>query len=251
MKFALAPVGASLALGLAALTTAPAAFADNHKMIHPNSIQPETTLNISADGMVQAEPDIAFITTGVQTEAKTAAAALSDNAERMNALFAVLEDAGIAERDIQTSNFSRNPKYNYPERRAPVLVGFTVSNQVTVRVRDLDELGGILDTVVEAGGNQFGGLSFAVDADSDLRDDARAQTMKPAVTRAKLYADAAGYEIARIVTIDEGGNYSPQPVRAMVRMQAKDSMESAPSPIASGELTFRASVSVQFELTKK
>ena len=240
-----------LAAGTAFLVlSTPQALADEHKMNpHPNSIQPETTLSISAEGSVEAEPDLAYITTGVRTEAKTAAEALSENATRMNALFDVLEEAGIAERDIQTSNFSLNPKYDYPERRAPRLVGFEVSNQVTVRVRDLDELGGILDTVVEAGGNAFGGLSFAVEDDSDLRDEARKLAMKNAVARAKLYADAADYKIARIVTISEGGSYSPQPMKMQARMQM-DMAESAPSPVAGGELSFRASVNVVFELEK-
>jgi len=240
-----------LAAGTAFLAlSVPQALADEQKMTaHPNSIQPETTLSISAEGSVDAEPDLAYITTGVRTEAKTAADALSENAERMNALFDVLKDADIEERDIQTSNFSLNPKYDYPERRAPRLVGFEVSNQVTVRVRDLDGLGGILDTVVEAGGNEFGGLSFAVEDDSDLRDEARKLAMENAVARAELYADAAGYEIARIVTINEGGSYAPQPMKMQARMQM-DRAESAPSPVAGGELSFRASVNVVFELEK-
>jgi len=216
---------------------------------HPNSIQPETTLSISAEGSVDAAPDLAYVTTGVRTEAKPGGEAMRENASRMNALFDVLEEAGIAERDIQTSNFSLNPKYDYPERRAPRLVGFEVSNQVTVRVRDLDELGGILDTVVEAGGNEFGGLSFAVDDDTELRNEARSKAMKAAIERAELYADAAGYKIARIVTISEGGSHSPQPMKMQARMQM-DTAESAPSPVAGGELSFRASVNVQFELEK-
>lgn len=212
-----------------------------------NSIQPETTLSITATGKVTAEPDLATITMGVTTEAKTAAAALSQNATQMNGLFRVLRGAGIAERDIQTSNFSLSPRYSYPERSSPRLDGFTASNNVAVRVRKLDTLGTVLDAVVREGGNTFSGLTFSVDDDTALRDQAREKAMTEALARAELYATAAGYKVARIVTINEGGEYQPQTIQSS-RMMAMDSAES--SPIAGGELTYTSTVNVTFELTK-
>ena len=95
-----------------------------------------TLLSISADGQVEARPDMGIVSLGVMTEGATAAAALQENATRMNALTQSLRRAGIAERDIQTSNISVNPQYQYAENTPPRLSGYQANNQVTVRVRD-------------------------------------------------------------------------------------------------------------------
>lgn len=217
---------------------------------HANSIQPETTISISAEASVTRDPDIAFISAGVQTEAKTAKEAMDDNASRMNGVFDALEEAGVAKRDMQTSNFSLQPRYDYSSRgeRPPQLVGYTASNQLTVKVRDLDNLGQTMDALVSAGGNTFSGLRFALEDDAEARDEARTTAMTNAVSRAELYAEAAGYRVARIVSISEGGSYTPQPMQ-MAEMRAV-AADSAPTPIASGEVGYNASVNVTFELVK-
>ncbi len=246
--------GAALALALmlpACAQQGAAMSSQNTMSFHPASIQPETTLSISATTDVKAEPDIAYVTTGVMTEAKTAEAALAENSTRMNALFRVLKTAGIADRDIQTSNFSLSPQYDYPERRAPVLRGFQVANQVTIRVRDLGDVGKILDTVVKEGGNTFGGLSFAVEDDTPVRDEARRKVMKEALARAELYAEAAGYRVSRIVTINESGNWYDAQPKAMAAQMRMSDMESAPSPVAGGEVGYSATVNITFELTRR
>lgn len=217
---------------------------------HPNSIQPETTLNISAEGQVKREPDIAFITAGVQSEAKTASQAMKDNAAAMNGVFRALESANVAKKDLQTSNFSLQPRYDYSSRsngQPPRLIGYTASNQLTVKVRDLDRLGQTMDALVDAGGNTFSGLQFALDDDRAAKDEARGIAMREAITRAELYAKASGYQVARIVTISESGGYQPQPM-AMMRSAGRDMAES--TPIASGEVGYSMTVNVVFELRK-
>lgn len=216
---------------------------------HPNSIQPETTLQISADASVNREPDIAFIMTGVTSESETAQQAMAENRTAMNGVFDALKAAGIAERDMQTSNFSLNPRYDYSTRRdgqPPRLVGYTASNQLSVKVRDLDELGETMDALVEAGGNTFSGLRFALDDDRAAKNEARRLAMAEAISRAELYASAAGYEVARIVTLSESGGYQPQPM-----MMARAEMASdRATPIASGEVSYSMTVNVTFELRK-
>ena len=216
---------------------------------HPNSIQPETTLSISADGSVAREPDIAFIMTGVESQAATAQAAMKANRTSMNGVFTALEAAKVAKKDMQTSNFSLQPRYDYSNRKngePPRLVGYTASNQLSVKVRDLDNLGATMDALVEAGGNTFSGLRFALNDDRSAKDEARAIAMREAVARAELYAKASGYEVARIVTINESGGYQPQPV-----MMARSMTESsAATPIAGGEVNYSVTVNVVFELRK-
>lgn len=253
--------------GLAALTVmiglsacAPLAIAQEGAMtspapshFHPNSLQPETTLAITATGDAMRAPDIAFITTGVQTEAETAQDAMAKNRVAMNGVFDALEAAGIPERDIQTSNFSLNPRYEYPRTNdggnRRVLVGYTVSNTVNIKVSDLDNLGATLDSLVEAGGNTFNGIRFGLEDDTGARNEARQAAMAEALARAELYADAAGYDVARIVTINEYESHGgPQPQMMMERAMAMDA--SAPTPISGGEVGYSVQINVTFELTQ-
>jgi hypothetical protein len=220
--------------------------------VNPNSIQPETTLSITAAGDVTRAPDIAYINAGVQNEAKTAKEAMAANARNMTGVMKALKAAGIADKDVQTSNFSLSPRYDYVKNSGTtgrqVLAGYTVSNQVTAKVSKLDELGATLDALVSAGGNTVSDVRFALDNSKPAQDEARRLAMQAAVQRANLYAEAAGYKVARIVSINESfQSYEPEPKVMMVRANV---MESAPTPIASGELTFSASVTVLFELKK-
>ncbi len=217
---------------------------------HPNSIQPETTLSISAEGSVNREPDIAFLNAGVQTQGKTAQEAMSANATAMNGVFDALEAADVDRRDMQTSNFSLQPQYDYSSRRdgqPPRLTGYQASNQLTVKVRDLEQLGETMDALVSAGGNTFSGLNFALDDDRAAKNEARDLAMKEAIARAELYAASSGYEVARVVTISESGGYRPQPMQMMARSEMAADRS---TPIASGEVGYSVTVNVVFELRK-
>tara|TARA_R110002072_G_scaffold20532_12_gene74337 strand:+ start:1611 stop:2369 length:759 start_codon:yes stop_codon:yes gene_type:complete len=238
-------------------TTKGASMAEmGHPMMNPNSIQPETTLDISAEGEVMRAPDIAYITAGVQADAETARAAMQQQANAMTGVFGALAKAGVAKKDMQTSNFSLQPRYTYVEidegkgrtRGEQRLDGYTASNQLTVKVRDLDNLGATMDSLVLAGGNTFSGINFALDNDDEVRAEARRKAMENAVSKAKLYAGAAGLKVARIVTISEGGDYSPQPMAMMSR--SKEMAMDSSTPISGGEVGYTARVNVQFELVK-
>ncbi|MEL6753979.1 MAG: SIMPL domain-containing protein [Pseudomonadota bacterium] len=243
-----------LAVPAACAQAAPMRIAqeDARDMAHPNSIQPETTLSITATGEVMAEPDIAYVSTGVQSEAKTAEQAMADNRAAMNGVFEALRAAGLTDRDIQTSNFSLNPVYDYIEREdgrgnERVLRGYMVSNQVTAKVSDLDNLGRTLDAVVSEGGNTFNGIRFALEHDTEVRDEARRSAMEQAIARAELYASAAGYEVARIVSITEYEHSSgPQPMMEMAMARTTDSA----TPVSGGEVGYSSQVNVLFELSR-
>ncbi len=239
-------MASALVLGLA-FSTMPAQ-AQTMEKAHPNSIQPETTIAISATSSVTAEPDIAYLTGGVVSEAKTAAEALKDNTAKMQGVFAALQKAGLSEKNIQTSNFSVQPKWEFPKEGERYISGYTVTNQVTAKVEDLTSVGGLIDAMVSQGGNTFNGVEFALKDSTDIENQARQKAMKEAMARAQLYAEVTGYEVTRIVTINEGGSFSSQPRQEMIRsFDAK----SAPTPISAGELTWSANVNVTFELSKK
>ncbi|MDP3677186.1 MAG: SIMPL domain-containing protein [Novosphingobium sp.] len=221
----------------------------------PVTIAPgNTLLTVSADGRSLRTPDLAVFSAGVTSSGKTAGEALRSNAADMSRVVAALKRAGIADRDIQTSNLSLNPvyappvqrpdgQYDQPEQR---IVGYQANNTVTVRQRKLGEFGRVIDTLVEAGANQVNGPSFQMDEPDAASDEARLAAMTKARARAELYAGAAGLRVVRILSISESGGYNPGPPVIYARMAADSAQAS--SPVAAGEIQLNANVTVMFEL---
>ena len=173
---------------LITVTSAGASLAQSAPVSAADTLFRATTLNLAAYGEVSRKPDMATISTGVQTEAPTAAEALRLNAVRMNQVIAALKRGGIADRDIQTSGLSLNPQYVYQENLPPKLTGYQASNQVTIVVRDLTKLGQAVDAVVGAGANTVGGISFGLQSSDAANDAARhcSTTSQPWLARCSV-----------------------------------------------------------------
>jgi uncharacterized protein YggE len=167
------------------------------------------SVTVDGFGQVEVTPDQALVRLGVQTEGDTASEALAQNTTRMTALLASLTDAGIARADIQTQNISLYPRYADPGpeaiTRTQQLVGYTVSNIVQVRVRDLDTLGTILDSAVSAGANTIESIQFVVSDTSTPLDEARTEAMDDARRKAEQLAAAVGGELGEVIMINESG----------------------------------------------
>lgn len=242
LKFAFAPIALALSLPGTAMAH------DNQPAIAATS----TLLTVSADGKSTRVPDLAVFSAGVVSEGKTASEALAANAAAMNRVIASLKKAGIADKDVQTSQISLNPVYGQPVigpngqvTQEPRIVGYQAGNTVTIRSRDIKGFGKVLDALVASGANQISGPSFQMADPSAANDEARMAAMKNARARADLYAKAAGLRVVRIISISEGGGYAPpMPVYAKMAMAA----DAAPTPISAGEVEAGASVTVQFEL---
>lgn len=235
VKTSLAALAAVLVLALA---PAGAAYADDDD-------RPLRTISLNASGEVAAPPDMATVMAGVVTEGPDAQTALRGNTAAVQAMFSALAEAGIEGRDMQTRSFDVSPSYTRPERgQPPEISGYRVTNSVAVRVRDIAKLGTLLDRVVSAGANQMNGVRFEIDEPEKLMDEARRKAVAEARRKAELYATAAGVEIKRVISIAESGAAPPQPMlRTMVRDAAAESV-----PVAAGEQTVRASVTVTYEL---
>jgi uncharacterized protein len=200
-------------------------------------------ITVSATGYVTADPDQARLTSGVTAEADTAEAALSANTEIMQKVVSGLKDSGIEAKDIQTSNFNVEPRYTNPrDGTAPEINGYRVSNQVTILVRDLKALGGLIDKLVNLGANQINGLEFEVSKAETLKDDARKEAVANARRRAELLAGAAGAEIGEVVTISEETSFGgPRPM-------AMRAAKADAAPIEAGTATLEARVNVTWKL---
>ena len=231
-----------------------------------------TLLTVNAEGRSFAEPDLAVFTAGVTTQGTDAGEALEANARAMTRVIDSLKRAGIAERDIQTSNLSLNPVYRDPSEEAiraarttgqpyvppppelqvPQIVGYSATNSVSVRQRQLEDYGTVIDTLVESGANQVNGPMFQLDNQDAALDEARLAAIATARQRAELYAGAAGLRIVRVLSISEGGGYyGPPPVMFAQRMAtagAPPAPPPPPSPVQPGELQMTANVTVLYEL---
>src|SRR5437899_5094691 len=152
-----------------------------------------SAISVTGEATVSAAPDLAQIDAGVANDAKTAKEASDANNGAMGKVLLALKGAGIAEKDYQTSRLSLQPQYapNRSSGASPV-VSFRASNRVTVKIRDVTKVAGIIDTLVNAGANDIGNISFEVTQASKLLDDAREQAVADARRKAEIYAKATG-----------------------------------------------------------
>ena len=204
------------------------------------------TITVTGEGRAAAAPDMAVINIGVRTEAPNAAAALRQNSADMSATIKKLKDLGVAEKDIQTSGLSINPRYDYEKNRSqPEVIGFTASNNVTVRLRDLSSAGSVIDQAVQSGANSLGGISFSFSDPKPLYDDARRDAVADAKAKAKLLTDAADVRLGKLLSIQEGYAQAPQPKMYSARMEmAAD----AAVPMEAGESEVNVTVSLIYEI---
>jgi uncharacterized protein YggE len=241
MKTLLRAAALSLVLTAGA---APAALAQD--VTTSDAMFRATTLNLSAYGETRVAPDMATITLGVSTQAATAEAAMAANARQMAGVMAGLKKAGIAAKDIQTSNLNLSPQYRYPQNEAPQLTGYQASNQVTVTVHDLKALGAAVDATVAGGANQVQGISFGLEDPTAAENAARLAAVKALTAKAELYAKATGHQVARLVSLSEAGSISPRPPMPLASFAAARMKED--TAISPGELTVRVDVTGLYEL---
>jgi hypothetical protein len=228
-------------LGAAALPTAAAA-----QQSTINQTIAGTRLDINATGEVTRVPDVAIISAGVVSRSATATGAIQDTADRMSRVLTALKRSGVEDRDIQTSNVSLNPEYRYVENQPPQLVGYSASNNVTVRFRDIRNSGKILDALVGQGANQINGPTLTVDKPEGALDEARAKAIAAGRARAELYARSLGLRVVRVVSVNEsGGSY---PVPPPVPMYARAEMAQAKTSIEPGEQKLQVNLLMTFEL---
>ena len=212
----------------------------------PALAQGAPTITVTGEGSVTSAPDLATISLGVTTQADTAAAAMAANSAALTAVLDRLKAAGVAPRDMQTSNLTLNPNWvSYDSGNSTKIEGYTASNMLTVQVRALETLGAVLDSSITDGANTLNGVTFGIAKPRPFLDEARKNAVTDAVARATLLVEAAGAKVGPIVSMTESSGFvNPAP---MFRVEA-DMAQSVPT--AGGELGLTASVTMVFEITK-
>lgn len=243
---ALATAAAALMIAAAPAMAHPPGGGDKGPMHGPAGHAPAAaTIEVTGSGMASVAPDLAVVTVGVTIQAPSAGEAMTQNAARQQAVIDALKGKGIEARDIQTSNLSLSPVQDYSrEGQPPVITGYQAGNMVTVRVRDLPQLGPVLDAIVGAGANEIQGIAFQREDADAVEAQARREAVTNARMRAEVIAEAAGQRLGRLVSITAGSVGSPpQPM-----MRAMAASADAKTPVESGELSVSADVTARWEL---
>ncbi len=233
----------TLPLLAAAVIAAPASAAE----IQIAATGPVVELNVTEN--VEAEPDIVTVSAGVTTEAGTAVEAMRTNAEAMNRVVDRIKQLGVAERDIQTTGISLGAQYDYDQgARRQVFRGYQASNRVSVKLRQIDRTGEVLDALVAAGATNLGGPDWSIDDDTAARAQARRQAMETARAQALEYARAAGYADVRLLEISE--TIASQPPMPFLRTVNAEAAQAASTPVQPGLVQAGVTVRVVYEMTR-
>lgn len=210
----------------------------------PESDKVNRSINVSGSGRVTIVPDIAKINIGVRTEAEVVTDALDENSAKANVISEVLQDLGVAEEDIQTSNFNVYPSDQYNPMTGRVEGRtYVVENTVNVTVRDLTILGDVLSAVVDAGANSIYGITFDVDNREDAIAEARKLAIEDAQAKAEAIAEEAGVELGELITINVSSS-TPIPYYDT----KGGAYAEADVPIAAGTLTITMECNLSYEI---
>jgi len=233
---------------LAVMTASLGAFGQASTSPAPVTPHLVESVSVTGTGRVNLVPDRFTFTAGVQTMAPTVDEAVAENNRRVQAVIAALKRAGAADKDIQTSNFNIWPQQDYQEGRAPRILGYQVSNNITVRSEKIDQAGKLLGIAIGAGVNTSSGLQFQVSNPAAGRERGLRAAYDDARAKAALLAQAAGRTLGRAIVISEGVQNTPPPQPMMRAMAMEAKVANADVPVEAGTEELSFTVSVTFEL---
>ncbi len=205
-------------------------------------------VELTVNEIVYSAPDVAQIGAGVQTRAPTAQEAVRQNAAAMEKVVAQLRALGIERKDIQTSNFSLNAQYDYREGQQQRFIGYDVTNQVQVKLRNLERAGEVLDALVSAGANNIYGPNFMLEADESAKVEARGKAFARGRAMAQEYARMAGMSGVLLLEVSEVFQSYGRPMGGAVAMRAEAS--DASTPVEPGEVGTGVNLTVKYEMTR-
>ncbi len=253
-----------IALTIALLVGAYAAL--SYVNTYSASVEPSSfrSFTVTAQGKVVTVPDVAEFNFSVVTEGgKDVGSLQGTNTEKMNKAIDFVKLSGVDAKDVRTSGYSINPRYQYYNCGQSItsgvvqpcppaeVVGYTITQNVEVKIRDFSKIGDILSGVVKSGANSVSQLQFTIDDPEKAKNDARADAIEKAKTQAEEIADAAGFSVGRLLSVDESG-YSPMyydSMRSMKVMSNGVGAEAVPAPsIEPGSQEVNVTVSLRYEI---
>ncbi|HUH05529.1 MAG TPA: SIMPL domain-containing protein [Kofleriaceae bacterium] len=210
---------------------------------------PGPVVELTVHESVEAAPDIATVSAGVTTQASTAVEAMRTNARAMTSVVERIKQLGVAERDIQTSGISLGAMYDYNQQtQRQVFRGYQASNRVSVKLRDIQRTGEVLDALVAAGATDLGGPAWSIDDDTSARRQARTAAVERAQAQALEYARLTGYTGLRLLEINE--TMVPSQPMPMMRQMARAEAADSSTPVQPGMVEAGVTVTVKYEMTR-
>jgi uncharacterized protein YggE len=226
------------------------------------STEQSATISVSGDGEAFAAPDIASVSFSVTAEAAKAEDARRVTDDKVKAILAFLKESGVAEKDIRTTSYNLNPRYEWQETRIvcitypcnqppgkQVLLGYEVTQSIKVKVRKIDDTGSVLGGIADKGATNINGPAFTVENPDAVQSQARKEAIDKAEAKARLLANDLGVDLVRIVSFNEGGgNYYAFNRATAEKSVAFDMMAAAPAEIPVGENAFSSNVTIVYEI---
>ncbi|MEK7134278.1 MAG: SIMPL domain-containing protein [Patescibacteria group bacterium] len=230
-----------------------------YSFAYQDSVDPYTSFSVSGEGRVTAIPDIAEVSATVLTEGGTDLAALQKkNSDKGNAVVAFVKEKGVEDKDVKTQNYTIEPRYQYTPcsyeygKVCPPaeIVGYSIRQTISVKVRNFDAIGDILKGVVDRGANTVSGPSFTIDDPKETQAEARIEAMTDARTKAEAIAKAAGFKLGKIQYISEGGGPTPYGYESAMGMGGDmvKTFEAAPPTVEPGSQEVVVQVNIQYEI---
>lgn len=237
-------LAAGVAAGILAMSLAGPASVTAHTGPDHETIR---SIDVSGLGRVRITPDTADVEVGVTFQGETADEASNKAARTMDAVVKAILELGIAEADIQTTMVNLSPVYDWDDD-PPNIEGWQANNMVRVTVRDVDQVGPVVDAAIGAGANSVNGINFRVDDPSEAESVARSRAVADAEAKAQQLAQEAGVNIVGIVTITESGGQPPQPFFFERQEAAFAAADVDSTPILPGEVELTVNVSIRYEI---
>jgi uncharacterized protein YggE len=211
--------------------------------------QMERTINVTGMGKETGKNDIAITTIGYSNVDKNVLVAKTANAKVMDQVMNDLKKMGINEKDLMT-NYTIYPEYNYTNNEGQVLKGYRVTNSITVKIRNLEQIEKVLSLAGTYGANEISGLNFTIDDPENLKDKARAKALVDARVKAEQLAKSLGVRLGAVVTFNEYGDSNDYDYAASNVMRLSDGMGGggAPESVASGSQDVVSNVNVTYEI---
>jgi uncharacterized protein YggE len=213
------------------------------------------SFTVYAEGEATAVPDIAQFSFSVITEGglEGLEQLKDENARKADAIIDYLKSEDVEKEDIKTTSFSVEPRYSnircfVGECPAPEIVGYTIRQSVQVKVRDMDDIGKILSGVVEKGANNVSGPWFTLDDPTEVENEAREEAFKKAKAKAEAMADAGGFKLGKLVSVEEGGIFGKGGGVAFAEARIDSGGGVEEIPIEPGEQEVKITIVLTYEI---
>ncbi|HZQ10344.1 MAG TPA: SIMPL domain-containing protein [Anaerolineae bacterium] len=241
--------GTIIALATFAITNENSAAHVAHAQVAQTPTPPRSDIGVTGTGQVFVKPDTGIASVGVNVTAPTLDAALNEVNQKMTAVINAIKAQGVDAADIQTTSYNVSPITNQPkEGESAVVTGYNVQNIVTVKIRNIDNVGKVLDAALAAGANSINSVYFTVDNPTQAENDARTQAVKNAMAKAQTLAAAAGVKVGNIVSISD---ISPQVIPFVRTAEfAVPAAANSAGPIETGQTSVMVNVEMHFEISQ-